>query len=69
MRNRANWALTTVRQLRNVLRLITMSAVEEGRDVTTIDPDGTKQVFSDCTGLSGIVVIPPSTDGYPTGWW
>ena len=50
MRNRANWQLTSVKQLRNVLRLITAFALER-RDVATIDPDGRKGVFTGCTGL------------------
>merc|ERR1712000_512603 len=36
MRNRANWQLTTVKQLHNVLRLITVLALER-RDVVTVD--------------------------------
>ena len=43
-RNRANWQLTTLKRLHNVLRLITAFALER-RDVTTVDPDGSKKVF------------------------
>jgi len=52
MRNRVNWQLTTLKQSRNVLRLITALALER-RDVATVDPGGRKEVFSGCTGLSG----------------
>ena len=51
-RNRANWQLTTVKRLRNVLRIITTLALER-RDVTTLDPDGCKNVFKGCDALDG----------------
>jgi len=37
MRNRANWQLTTMKHLRNVLAIITAYAVG-ARDVGTVDP-------------------------------
>ena len=48
MRNRVNWQLTTVKQLRNVLRLITEFGLET-RDVdeATMDPDGNNRVFGE----------------------
>ena len=49
-RNRANWQLTTVMRLRNVLRLVTEFALER-RSVVSVDPDGRKRVFAGCTGL------------------
>ena len=49
-RNRANWQLTTVKRLRNVLRFVTV-LVMWSRDVATVDPDGSRRVFMDCTGL------------------
>ena len=50
MRNRANWQITSVKNLRNVLRLITAFACER-RDLVTIDPEGSKRVFEGCTGM------------------
>ena len=50
-RNRTNWQLTTVKRLRNVLRLITEFALEERRDVESVDPDGQNFVFDGCSGL------------------
>ena len=52
-RNRSNWQLTTVERLRNVLRLITTLALWS-RDVTSLDPDGSKQVFEGCPFYSNI---------------
>ena len=46
-RSRANWQLTTVRRLRNVLRLITTLALWS-RDVAYVDADGSKGVFLGC---------------------
>ena len=48
MHNRVNWRLTTVKQLRNVLRLITEFGLET-RDVdeATMDADGNNRVFGD----------------------
>ena len=46
-RNRANWELTTVMRLRNVLSLITV-LVFERRDVDSVDPCGLRGVFMDC---------------------
>jgi len=46
-RNRTNWALTTVKRLRNVLRLVT-ALVLERRDVVSLDPDGSGKVFKGC---------------------
>ena len=43
-RNRANWQLTTVKYLRNVLCLVMALALER-RDVSTVDPDGSREVF------------------------
>ena len=57
-RNRTNWQLTTVERLRNVLRLITEFALEQCRDVTSVDPDGRNRVFAGCAGLSEVVDIP-----------
>ena len=49
-RNRANWQLTTVERLRNVVRHITEFALER-RDVASIDPDGQRGVFQGCNDL------------------
>ena len=48
MRNRNNWQITTVKRLRNVLRLITELSYE-CHDVyeATMDPDGNNRVFGD----------------------
>ena len=46
-RNRANWQLTTVKQSRNVLGLITAMTMER-RAVKELDPDGMNLVFSKC---------------------
>ena len=48
MRNRNNWQITTVKRLRNVLRLITELSYEY-HDVyeATMDPDGNNRVFGD----------------------
>ena len=51
-RSRANWQLTTVKHSRNVLKLITLMALDR-RDVSTLDPEGKKGVFQGCTGLTG----------------
>lgn len=51
MRNRANWRLTTVKRLRNVLRLITALAFEQ-RDMSTVDVFHGKFGFQGCTGLT-----------------
>ena len=49
-RNRSNWQLTSLKQLRNVLRLIVVFTLER-RDVANIDPLGLKEVFKGCTAL------------------
>ena len=49
-RNRANWQLTTLKQSRNVLRLITALALER-RDVADLDPDEWDGLFEGCTDL------------------
>merc|ERR1712037_844607 len=49
-RNRANCQLTTVKRLRNVMRIMTTLALWS-RDVASLDPDGSKCVFRGCTGL------------------
>ena len=46
-RHRANWKLTTVERLRNVLRLITMFDLWS-RDVSSVDPDRSRGVFLGC---------------------
>merc|ERR1712224_525870 len=51
-RNRTNWQLTRLKQLRNVLRLITALTVER-RKACSLDPDNSKHVFEGCTGLQG----------------
>ena len=62
-RHRANWQLTTVKHSRNVLRLITALALER-RDVSSVDPDGSKGVFNGCPVLGGSVSDSGSgTDG------
>ena len=63
-RNRDNWGLTSVKQLRNVLRLITMLALER-RDVASVDPDGEKRVFEGCTGLADMLGLKNESD---SGW-
>ena len=57
MRNRANWELTTVKQLRNVLRLITAFAVKRRDAVFTMDPHGSKGVFRGCHLLPRVQCI------------
>ena len=52
-RNRSNWELTTLQHTHNVLRLITAMTLWT-RDVTCVDPDGSKFVFSDCNELKTI---------------
>ena len=62
-RQRANWHLTVVKRLRNVLGLITAFTVDR-RDVRAEDPEGRQELFRGCVGLKGIVVVdtpPPST--------
>ena len=49
-RHRDNWQLTTLKRLRNVLRLVVMLSVEV-RDVSTVDPGGRDYVFRGCTKL------------------
>ena len=49
-RNRNNWSLTTLHQMRNVLRLITVFALDQ-RDVFALDPDGSRNLFRGCTSL------------------
>ena len=49
-RHRDNWQLTTLKRLRNVLRLVVVLSTEV-RDVSTVDPGGHKQVFRGCTKL------------------
>ena len=44
-------AYTTVKRLRNVLRLVTTLTFWTPRDVTSVDPDGSKRVFRHCIGL------------------
>merc|ERR1712037_342895 len=63
-RNRANWQLTTVMRLRNVLRLITTLAMWS-RDVASLDPDGSKRVFKGCPCC---VVECDSSDGSDSEW-
>merc|ERR1712032_464701 len=50
-RNRTNWELTTLTQLRNVLRLITEFVVET-LDVYNLNPGGLRKVFEGCTRLN-----------------
>ena len=50
-RNRRNWQTTTVKYLRNVLRLVTVLCLER-RDVRSVDPDGKKGVFVGCDALN-----------------
>ena len=53
-RNRDNWQLTTVKQLRNVLRLITVLAFEPSRNVMEmLDLNKVCTVFKGCGGLIG----------------
>ena len=49
-RHRDNWQLTSLKQLRNVLRLVVMLSAEV-RDVSTVDPGGHRKVFMGCTKL------------------
>ena len=51
-RNRANCQRTTLKHTRNVLRLITALTLERRDAVSTVDPNGLKAVFNDCTGLN-----------------
>ena len=52
MRNRDNWQLTTLKQSRNILRLIAELGFSKGRDVAaTLDPTGDKNIFRGCTRL------------------
>ena len=51
-RHRTNWQLTTLKQTRNVLHLITQLALER-RDIRSVDRSGEKRVFGGCTGLNG----------------
>ena len=46
-RHRDNWQLTTLKRLRNVLRLVVVLSVEV-RDVSTVDPGGRNHVFTGC---------------------
>ena len=62
-RNRSNWQVTSVKHLRNVLRLITTMAVWS-RDVTSLDPDGTGCVLEGCTRLTKCG-LNTNTSGYP----
>lgn len=54
MRNRKNWQITSVKQMRNIVRLIMIFAFhEDGRDaVSTIDPRGERCVFKGCFNLN-----------------
>lgn len=54
-RNRDNWEYTTVKYSRNVLKLITMFALER-RDVGSVDPGGMRGVFNGCEGLDACYV-------------
>ena len=49
-RHRDNWQLTTLKRLRNVLRLVVVLSAEV-RDVSTVDPGGRNSVFRGCTKL------------------
>ena len=49
-RNRNNWHLASLKQLRNVLRLIAVLAVER-RELSSLDPGGKKNVFMGCDTL------------------
>ena len=49
--NRANWRVTTIKNLRNVLALVTAFALERRRDVGTVDPGGRNNVFKGCHKL------------------
>ena len=51
MRNRANWHLTSVKQCRNILRIVTGFLALERCDIATLDPDGQKNLFEWCSGL------------------
>ena len=69
-RNRANWQLTTLKQSRNLLRLITVLALER-RDVDTIDYDGHDGVFVGCSKLYEFEVLtslPTSICNYEAGY-
>ena len=44
-RNRDNWQLTTLKQSRNVLRLIAVFAAGRRGAIHTLDPYGAKEVF------------------------
>ena len=60
-RNRANWALTSVMRLRNVLRLITVFALDP-RDVDSVDPFGIRGVFMGCPCRVNHSIIPGDED-------
>ena len=62
-RNRANWALTSVMRLRNVLTLITVFALDT-RDVDSVDPFGIKGVFMGCPCRVNHGIIPGDEDDY-----
>ena len=65
MQNRSNWLLTTIRYLRNVVRLITTFTFER-RDVSSVDPEGiegSERAFKGCTGL-GFDDLPLSDNDY-----
>ena len=66
MRSRTNWQVTCVKQMRNILRLITIAASER-RDVANVGPHGAQSVFEGCVGLDDVVDI-GRNDSADTGW-
>ena len=62
-RNRNNWMQTTLCQLRHVLRLIAVFALEGYRSAKDLDPDGRMSLFHQCTSLS-----PKLTAVYKNRW-
>lgn len=56
-RKRDNWQVTTLKQLRNVLLLVTLFAFEAPPELSTLDPDGSKGVFVDCAGIADVVPV------------
>lgn len=61
-RNRDNWELTNLNQVRNTLRLITALAMWS-RDVSSVDPIGNRRVFEgtafkgDVTDLPKVAIL------------
>jgi hypothetical protein len=49
-RHRDNWQITTLKHLRNILRLITALALWS-RDVSSLDPDNQKELFIRCSPI------------------